>query len=54
MRDPGTIELAFVLSMMVLILIFGIGAVVIFVRTWRKERRPKTPPPAAPPGPTEE
>jgi hypothetical protein len=37
--DSGTKELFVVLAVMIGLLIFGIIAVVIFVRVWRKERR---------------
>ena len=36
-------ELVFVLVMMAVLLIFAVIAVVIFVRTWRKERQGKPP-----------
>ena len=39
MNDAASRELVFVLSTMGLLFIFGIVAVVIFVRTWRKEKR---------------
>lgn len=39
MEDAGTRELLIVLAVMVVLLLFAIGAVVIFIRTWRKERR---------------
>lgn len=35
----GRTELMLVLAVMLVLLIFGIAAVVIFVRTYRKERR---------------
>jgi len=37
--DSGNKELLIVLAVMVGLLIFGIIAVVIFVRVWRKERK---------------
>jgi hypothetical protein len=39
MSDGASRELIFVLALMVVLLLFGITAVVIFVRTWRKERK---------------
>ncbi|HEU4593870.1 MAG TPA: hypothetical protein VFS10_01790 [Pyrinomonadaceae bacterium] len=39
MTDGATRELIFVLSVMAVLLLFAITAVVIFVRTWRKERK---------------
>jgi heme/copper-type cytochrome/quinol oxidase subunit 2 len=39
MSDAASRELIFVLAAMAVLLVFGIVAVVIFVRTWRKERR---------------
>ncbi len=39
MQDPGTVELILVLAVMAVLFVFGVVAVVIFVRTWRKERR---------------
>lgn len=39
--DAGRTELIIVLIAMGVLLIIAITAVVIFVRVWRKERRPK-------------
>ncbi|MBC7930165.1 MAG: hypothetical protein H7Z38_06305 [Rubrivivax sp.] len=39
MNDGGTNELIFTLFMMVVLLAFGIAAVVVFVRVWRKENK---------------
>jgi len=39
MEDAGTRELIIVLAVMGVLLIFGIVAVVIFIRTWRREHR---------------
>jgi hypothetical protein len=39
MTDGATRELVFVLAVMAALLLFGVAAVVIFVRTWRKERK---------------
>lgn len=36
--ESGRTELYIVLTVMLVLLIFGIGATVIFLRTWRKER----------------
>ncbi len=38
MGEGATRELIFVLAMMAVLLLFGVAAVVIFVRTWRKEK----------------
>lgn len=37
--DSGGRELLIVLIVMAVLLVFGIAAVVIFVRVWRKERK---------------
>jgi hypothetical protein len=37
--DSGGRELVFVLTAMAVLLVIAIVAVVIFVRTWRKERK---------------
>jgi len=37
--DSGGRELVFVLATMAVLLVIAIVAVVIFVRTWRKERK---------------
>ena len=37
--DKGKTELIFVLVMMAVLLVVAIAAVVIFIRTWRKERK---------------
>jgi hypothetical protein len=37
--DSGDRELVFVLTAMAVLLVIAIVAVVIFVRTWRKERK---------------
>ncbi len=39
MTDGATRELIFVLAVMAVLLLFAVTAVVIFVRTWRKERK---------------
>ena len=39
--DAGRAELIFVLVVMGLILVFGLVAVGVFVRVWRKERAAK-------------
>ncbi len=39
MNPEITTELWLVLATMIVLLVFAIGAVVIFVRVWRKERR---------------
>ncbi len=39
MEDAGTRELVLVLVVMLAVLLFCIVAVVIFIRTWRKERK---------------
>lgn len=39
MQDAGTRELVIVVAVMCALLLFAIVAVVIFIRTWRKERR---------------
>lgn len=49
--DEGARELLFVLLVMGVLLLFGIVAVAIFIRTWRKERKAaaeRTPPPREP------
>ena len=38
MQDAGRAELIFVLVLMFFIMVFGIIAVTIFYRVWRKER----------------
>ena len=38
MSDNATTELILVLAVMLLLFIFGLAAVVIFWRVWRKER----------------
>ena len=38
MNEGASRELIFVLALMAVLLLFGVTAVVIFVRTWRKER----------------
>ncbi len=38
MSDNATSELVIVLSTMGVLFVFGVVAVVIFVRTWRKEK----------------
>jgi hypothetical protein len=37
--DSGTRELVVVLALMVAILIFAVGAVVVFIRQWRREQK---------------
>jgi hypothetical protein len=37
--DRGNTELIFVLGAMGVLLVIAIAAVVIFIRTWRKERK---------------
>ncbi|HYP53365.1 MAG TPA: hypothetical protein VEQ42_07485 [Pyrinomonadaceae bacterium] len=39
--DAGQAELIFVLALMFLILVFGLVAVFVFFRVWRKERAAK-------------
>ncbi len=39
MSDGASRELIFVLALMAVLLLFGITAVVIFIRTWRKEKK---------------
>ncbi|HYO63416.1 MAG TPA: hypothetical protein VER08_07145 [Pyrinomonadaceae bacterium] len=39
--DAGQAELIFVLALMFLILVFGLVAVFVFVRVWRRERGAK-------------
>ena len=39
--DAGRTELIFVLVLMGLILVFGLAAVGVFVRVWRRERGKK-------------
>lgn len=39
MSDGASRELIFVLALMAVLLLFAVTAVVIFVRTWRKERK---------------
>jgi type II secretory pathway pseudopilin PulG len=39
MNDGATRELVFVLAVMAALLLFGVIAVVVFVRTWRKEKK---------------
>jgi hypothetical protein len=36
--DDGTRELTFVLLLMGVLFVFGVAAVVVFVRVWRRER----------------
>lgn len=37
--DSGNKELLIILLVMAVLLVFGIAAVVIFLRVWRKERK---------------
>ncbi len=37
--NSGRAELTFVLILMAVILVFAIAAVIVFIRTWRKERK---------------
>ena len=39
MSDAASRELIFVLSAMAILFVFGVLAVVVFVRTWRKEHK---------------
>jgi hypothetical protein len=39
MGDNSTTELILVLAVMLVLLVFGLTAVVIFWRVWRKERK---------------
>ena len=39
MNEGATRELIFILALMAVLLLFAVTAVVIFVRTWRKERK---------------
>lgn len=39
MSDGASRELIFVLALMAVLLLFAVTAVVIFVRTWRKEKK---------------
>ena len=41
MSDQGRTELLLVLGVMLVLLVFGLAAVAIFVRTWRSERGKK-------------
>ena len=41
MSGQGRTELLLVLGVMLVLLAFGVAAVAVFVRTWRKERRAK-------------
>jgi len=37
--ETGTTELVFTLFMMVVLLVVAVGAVVVFLRVWRKENK---------------
>ena len=39
MSDGASRELIFVLALMAVLVLFAVTAVVIFVRTWRKEKK---------------
>lgn len=39
MRESSGLELYIVLAVMVLSFLFAVGAVAVFIRTWRKERK---------------
>jgi hypothetical protein len=39
MADNATTELALILAVMLVLLVFGLAAVVIFWRVWRKEQK---------------
>ena len=39
MSDGASRELIFVLALMAVLFLFAVTAVVIFVRTWRKEKK---------------
>lgn len=39
MNDAGAFELVLVLTVMAVLFIFGLVAVIIFYRTWRKEKK---------------
>ena len=40
--DAGRAELIFVLAVMLLIVVFGLVAVGLFIRVWRRERKKDT------------
>ncbi len=37
--NSANVELLFILAAMVALLLFGVAAVLVFLRVWRKERR---------------
>lgn len=39
MSDGASRELIFVLALMAVLILFAVTAVVLFVRTWRKEKK---------------